>query len=228
VERSTRRVPPTEDREVTDLPEINGACAAGFEPVRDAFEKNFRDHGEVGAAFALALDGEIVVDLWAGWADRGRTRPWTRDTLVNVYSTTKGMTALCAHILADRGELDLDAPVTEYWPEFGQAGKSAIPVRQLLTHQAGLPVIDENLPPGAALDWERMVEALERQAPVWEPGSKQGYHAVTFGWLVGEVVRRRLARTNSATSLPRRWSSPSVWTCTSALRRRNTIGWRIW
>ncbi len=175
---------------MTDLPEINGACAAGFEPVRDAFEKNFRDHGEVGAAFALALDGEIVVDLWAGWADRGRTRPWTRDTLVNVYSTTKGMTALCAHILADRGELDLDAPVTEYWPEFGQAGKSAIPVRQLLTHQAGLPVIDENLPPGAALDWERMVEALEHQAPVWEPGSKQGYHAVTFGWLVGEVVRR--------------------------------------
>lgn len=89
-------------------------------------------------------------------------------------------------------------------------------------------MIDEDLPPGAALDWERMVEALERQAPVWEPGSKQGYHAVTFGWLVGEVVRRRLARTNSATSLPRRWSSPSVWTCTSALRRRNTIGWRIW
>jgi CubicO group peptidase (beta-lactamase class C family) len=100
------------------------------------------------------------------------------------------MTALCAHILADQGTLDLDAPVTEYWPEFGQAGKSAIPVRQLLTHQAGLPVVDEDLPPGAALDWERMVEALEHQAPVWEPGSKQGYHAVTFGWLVGEIVRR--------------------------------------
>ena len=175
---------------MTDIPEIHGTCGAGFEPVHNAFERNFRDHGEVGAAFALALDGETVVDLWAGWADREGTRPWTRDTLVNVYSTTKGMTALCAHILADQGSLDLDAPVTEYWREFGQAGKSDIPVRQLLTHQAGLPVVDEALPPGAALDWERMVEALERQAPVWEPGSKQGYHAVTFGWLVGEVVRR--------------------------------------
>jgi CubicO group peptidase (beta-lactamase class C family) len=183
-------VPTAEDRAVTDLPVIDGACATGFEPVRDAFEKNFRDHGEVGAAVALALDGDMVVDLWAGWADRGQTRPWTRDTLVNVYSTTKGMTALCAHILADRGDLDLDAPVTEYWPEFARADKSAIPVRQLLTHQAGLPVVDEDLPPGAALDWELMVGALERQAPVWEPGSKQGYHAVTFGWLVGEVVRR--------------------------------------
>ena len=175
---------------MTDIPEIHGTCATGFEPIRDAFERNFHDHGEVGAAFALVLDGETVADLWAGWADRERTRTWTRDTLVNVYSTTKGMTALCAHILADQGRLDLDAPVTEYWPEFAAVGKSAMPVRHLLTHQAGLPVVDEDLPPGAALDWERMVEALERQAPVWEPGSKQGYHAVTFGWLVGEVVRR--------------------------------------
>lgn len=175
---------------MTDLPEVYGACAAGFEPVRDAFETNFRDHGEVGAACAVVLDGKTVVDLWAGWADRERTRPWTRDTLVNVYSTTKGMTALCAHILADKGKIDLDAPVTEYWPEFGQRGKSSIPVRQLLTHQAGLPVVDEDLPPGASLDWERMVKALEHQVPVWEPGAKQGYHAVTFGWLVGEVVRR--------------------------------------
>ncbi len=172
------------------MPNINGTCRAGFEPVREAFEGNFRDHGEVGAAFALTIDGESVVDLWGGWADRDRTRPWTRDTLVNVYSTTKGMTALCAHILADRGQLDLDAPVVEYWPEFGQAGKARIPVRQLLTHEAGLPVVDEELAPGAALDWERMVEALEHQAPVWEPGSRQGYHAVTYGWLVGEVVRR--------------------------------------
>ena len=175
---------------MTDTPEIHGTCADGFEPVRDAFERNFSDHGEVGAAVAVTLDGTAVVDLWAGWADREGTRPWTRDTLVNVYSTTKGMAALCAHVLADRGMLDLDAPVTEYWPEFGKAGKSELPVRYLLTHQAGLPVVDEELPPGAALDWERMVEALERQEPVWEPGTKQGYHAVTFGWLVGEVVRR--------------------------------------
>ncbi len=175
---------------MTDVPEIHGACRTGFEPVREAFDRNFRDHGEIGAAFALTLDGESIVDLWAGWADRERTRPWSKDTLVNVYSTTKGMTALCAHILADGGRLDLDAPVTEYWPEFGQADKAKIPVRQLLTHEAGLPIIDEELPTGAALDWERMVEALEHQSPVWEPGSKQGYHAVTYGWLVGEVVRR--------------------------------------
>jgi len=106
---------------VTDSPDIHGTCADGFEPVRDAFERNFSDHGEVGAGVAVALDGATVVDLWAGWADRERTRPWTRDTLVNVYSTTKGMAALCAHILADQGRLDLDAPVTEYWPEFGLA-----------------------------------------------------------------------------------------------------------
>lgn len=173
-----------------ELPEIHGTCSAEFEPVREAFEENFRQHGEVGAGCAVALDGEMVVDLWAGWADREHTRPWTRETLVNVYSTTKGMAALCAHMLADQGKLDLDAPVTEYWPEFGAAGKSSIPVSQLLTHEAGLPVIDADLPPGSALDWEHMVGALEQQAPVWEPGSKQGYHAVTFGWLVGEVVRR--------------------------------------
>jgi CubicO group peptidase (beta-lactamase class C family) len=188
--RSTRRTLLTENTGVTDIPEIHGTCPAGFEPVHEAFETNFREHGEVGAAFALSIDGDPVVDLWAGWADREHTRPWSRDTLVNVYSTTKGMTALCAHILADQGKVDLEAPVTEYWPEFGAAGKSSIPVRQLLTHEAGLPVVDEDLPPGGALDWGRMVGALERQAPVWEPGSKQGYHAVTFGWLVGEVVRR--------------------------------------
>src|SRR5687767_2750460 len=103
--------------------EIHGTVADGFEPVREAFTQNFNDYGEVGAAFALALDGELVVDLWAGWCDRERTRPWTANTIVNVYSTTKGLTALCAHMLADRGLLDLDAPVSEYWPEFSGAGK---------------------------------------------------------------------------------------------------------
>ncbi|HVA44106.1 MAG TPA: serine hydrolase domain-containing protein [Acidimicrobiales bacterium] len=174
---------------MSELPEIHGTVSAGFEPVKDAFEANFRDHGEVGAACAVSLDGAMVVDLWAGNADR-HGRPWEKDTLVNVYSTTKGLTALCAHILADRGEIDFDAPVSEYWPEFAQAGKDGMPVRYLLTHQAGLPVIDADLAPGSALDWGRMIEAMEHQAPVWEPGSKQGYHAVTFGWLVGEVVRR--------------------------------------
>ncbi|MHB1854444.1 MAG: serine hydrolase domain-containing protein, partial [Acidimicrobiales bacterium] len=174
---------------MSELPEIHGTVSAGFEPVREAFEANFRDHGEVGAACAVTLDGEPIVDLWAGDADR-QGRPWEKDTLVNVYSTTKGLTALCAHILADRGQIDFDAPVSEYWPEFARAGKEGLPVRYLLTHQAGLPVIDADLPPGSALDWGRMIEALEQQAPVWEPGSQQGYHAVTFGWLVGEVVRR--------------------------------------
>ncbi|MHB1923773.1 MAG: serine hydrolase domain-containing protein [Acidimicrobiales bacterium] len=174
---------------MSELPEIHGTVSAGFEPVREAFEANFRDHGEVGAACAVTLDGEPIVDLWAGDADR-QGRPWEKDTLVNVYSTTKGLTALCAHILADRGQIDFDAPVSEYWPEFARAGKEGLPVRYLLTHQAGLPVIDADLAPGSALDWGRMIEALEQQAPVWEPGSQQGYHAVTFGWLVGEVVRR--------------------------------------
>jgi CubicO group peptidase (beta-lactamase class C family) len=180
----------TEEEDMAEVPELHGRVEPGFEPVQEAFIRNFRDHGEVGASCAVTLDGRPVVDLWAGWADRGRTRPWNEDTLVNVYSTTKGMTALAAHILADRGQLDFEAPVVEYWPEFGQAGKAEMPVRYLLTHQAGLPVIDEELPENASLDWHRMVAALERQAPVWKPGEKQGYHAVTFGWLVGEVVRR--------------------------------------
>jgi CubicO group peptidase (beta-lactamase class C family) len=171
---------------------VNGEVAAGFEPVRDAFVRNFTDHGEVGASVCIVVDGETKVDLWAGTTDRDDGDPWTADTLVNVYSSTKGLTALCANILADQGLLDLDAPVTEVWPEFGQVGKESMPVRYLLTHQAGLPVVDEDLPEHATLDWERMIGALERQAPVWEPGSTQGYHAVTFGWLVGEVVRRVL------------------------------------
>ncbi len=170
--------------------EIQGDCAPGFEPVQAAFERNFREHGEVGAAVAVTVDGESKVDLWAGHGDAARTRAWERDTIVNVFSTTKGMAALCGHMLADRGELDFDAPVTRYWPEFGQAGKSEMPVRYLFTHEAGLPVIDKELPPGAGLDWDVMCEALAEQAPVWEPGTKQGYHAATFGFLVGEVVRR--------------------------------------
>lgn len=173
-----------------DLPEVHGTVADGFEPVREAFVRNFSEHGELGAACAVTLDGRPVVDIWAGMADRSGERPWQADTIVNVYSTTKGMAALCAHMLADQGKLDFDAPVTEYWPEFGRAGKESMPLRYLLTHQAGLPVVDAALPENASLDWETMVGALEEQRPIWEPGQKQGYHAVTFGWLVGEVVRR--------------------------------------
>ena len=163
--------------------------------MREAFAQNFAEAGEAGIAVAVALDGELVVDLLAGRADRAGTRPWERDTIVCVYSTTKGIVALAAHMLAERGLLDLDAPVATVWPEFAQAGKERLPLRLLLTHEAGLPVIDEELPVGADLDWELMPEALARQAPVWPPGEWQGYHTATSGWLVGESVRRAGGRT---------------------------------
>ncbi|MGW2917648.1 serine hydrolase domain-containing protein [Streptomyces angustmyceticus] len=169
---------------------VHGRCAPGFAGVREAFERNFREHGDIGAAVAVTLDGATVVDLWGGHADAAGTRAWERDTLVNVYSTSKGMTALCAHLLVDRGELDLDAPVARYWPEFGQAGKRDIPVRWLLSHRAGLIAPREPLPAGCAYDWDGVCAALAAAAPWWEPGTAQGYHAVTFGYLVGEVVRR--------------------------------------
>lgn len=169
---------------------IDGMCDPRLHPVRDAFAENFARHGEVGAAVAVTVDGMPVVDLWAGHADAGRTRPWTRDTIVNVASTTKGLTAICAHRLVDRGMLDLDAPVARYWPEFAQAGKAAIPVHFLLSHRAGLPAIDAPLPTEALYDWDTMTRALAAQEPWWEPGTQHGYHAFTFGWLVGEVVRR--------------------------------------
>jgi CubicO group peptidase (beta-lactamase class C family) len=174
---------------MTDV-ELRGRCDERFAAVRDAFEAGFRERDEVGAAVALAIDGELVVDLWAGHVDPERTRPWQRDTLVNVYSTTKGVAALAAHRLIDEGRLDVDAPVAGYWPEFAQAGKAEIPVRQLLSHRAGLPAVRKLLPNEALYDWDAMVGALAAEEPWWEPGSAHGYHAVTFGWLVGEVVRR--------------------------------------
>jgi CubicO group peptidase (beta-lactamase class C family) len=170
--------------------EIQGSCDARFERVREVFAESFRTRDEVGAAVAVAIDGQLVVDLWGGHHERERTRPWQPDTLVNVYSTTKGVTALAAHRLVDEGKLDLDAPVAKYWPEFAQAGKGAIPVRWLLSHRAGLPAVRKLLPNEALYDWEAMTSALAAEAPWWTPGSAHGYHAVTFGWLVGEVVRR--------------------------------------
>ncbi|MEU1024788.1 serine hydrolase domain-containing protein [Streptomyces sp. NPDC005904] len=169
---------------------VHGTCAPGFERVREEFERNFTERGELGAAVAVTVDGAFVVDLWAGDADRSGTRPWERDTLVNVYSTTKGMTALCAHLLVERGELDLDAPVARYWPQFARAGKADLPVRWLLSHRAGLIAPGEPLGPGAVYDWEKVTDALAATTPWWRPGTAQGYHAVTFGFLVGEVVRR--------------------------------------
>jgi len=169
---------------------IQGVCDARFRGVKEAFAQNFADYGEVGAAVAVMTGGRLVVDLWAGHADTALSRPWQQETIVNVFSTTKGMTAICAHRLADQGLLDIDAPVAKYWPEFAQAGKSEIPVRYLLSHRAGLPAVRQPLLPGSAYDWERMTSALAAEEPWWEPGSKHGYHPLTFGYLVGEVVRR--------------------------------------
>jgi CubicO group peptidase (beta-lactamase class C family) len=172
------------------MPEIGGGTTAGFEIVREAFMENLKRDDEVGAAVAVYLHGRKVVDLWGGIADPEQARVWERDTLQVVYSTTKAVTATCALLLTQRGELDLDAPVAEYWPEFAANGKGHIPVRWLLTHQAGLPAIDHPISPAEAIAWEPMVTALAAQRPFWEPGTEHGYHGLTFGWLVGEVVRR--------------------------------------
>jgi CubicO group peptidase (beta-lactamase class C family) len=175
---------------MTDELEIHGSCDPRFAKVKQAFAENLRSQNEVGASVSVCVDGETVVDLWAGFTDQQRTKPWQRDTLVNVYSTTKGMTALCAHRLVEEGKLDLDAPVSRYWPEFGAAGKSQLPVRLLLGHRAGLPAVRSLLPPEALYDWDAITSALAAETPWWTPGEQHGYHAVTFGWLVGEVVRR--------------------------------------
>lgn len=179
---------------MADEVKLQGSCDSRFETVREAFAQGFASGEELGAALCVVLDGRVVVDLWGGWQDEARSRPWQRDTLVNVYSTTKGQTALAAHQLVDRGLLDLDAPVARYWPEFAAGGKEDLPVRYLLSHQAGLPAVREPLPPEALYDWEQMTGALARQEPWWEPGTAHGYHALSFGWLVGEVIRRITGR----------------------------------
>ena len=168
---------------------VEGECEKRFAPVRDLFAGSF-EHGEVGAALAVTIAGKPVVDLWGGHRDAAREKPWTRDTLVNVYSTSKGVTAICANRLIEDGLLDLDAPVASYWPEFAAEGKGRIPVRWLLSHQAGVPALREDVPPPMRFDWKFWTEALAAEAPWWEPGTQHGYHALTFGHLVGEVVRR--------------------------------------
>ena len=169
---------------------IDGYVAKGFEPVLNAFTANFEKHGDVGAAFSLYHQGKKVVDLWGGVTDEESGRPWVEDNIVMVFSSTKGATAICAHLLAERGQLDLDAPVAQYWPEFAAAGKQDIPVRWLLSHRVGLPVFDTVLTPEQFLDWDFAVKTLASQSPAWEPGTTHGYHAGTYGWLVGEVIRR--------------------------------------
>ncbi|MFI5522662.1 serine hydrolase domain-containing protein [Streptomyces platensis] len=174
---------------------INGEVTARFEPVREAFAANFDRHGDIGAAVCVYHHGQPVVDLWGGIADPDTRRPWQRDTLQLVYSATKGATATAAHLLAQRGVLELDAPMAKYWPEFAANGKAEIPVRWLLSHQAGLVALDQPVPLADALAWQPMADALAAQRPLWTPGTAHGYHGRTWGWLVGEVIRRVSGRT---------------------------------
>lgn len=173
---------------------VNGTVAEGFEPVRAAFVRNFETLGERGAAVTVYRDGRKVVGLWAGTKDIDGTDVWAPGTAQIVRSATKGVAAAALLLLHQRGLLDLDAPVGKYWPEFKATGKERVLVRQVLSHRAGLPVLDRPLTPQEALDPLRGAEAVARQAPVWEPGTDHGYHALTYGWLVGELVRRVTGR----------------------------------
>ncbi len=174
--------------------DAQGLCADGFAAVGEEFQRNLDERGEVGASFAVTVGGETVVDLWGGSLDAEGTRPWEKDSLCVGMSATKGAVALAAHLLASAGELDLDAPVASYWPEFAAAGKEAVLVRHLLSHQAGLPALRAPLPAGAFYDWDGMVERLAAEEPFWEPGTRHGYHALTWGFLVGEVIARVTGR----------------------------------
>jgi CubicO group peptidase (beta-lactamase class C family) len=169
--------------------EIQGVWEKRFEAVRDALAESLDDQ-DVGASAAVFLDGEPVVDIWGGYADAARAVPWERDTIVNVWSVSKTMLALCALVLADRGDLDLDAPVARYWPEFAAAGKQGVLVRHVLAHTAGLPEIDGVVTEEDLYDWPGVTARLAAQAPRWEPGKLAGYHSVTQGFIVGEVIRR--------------------------------------
>jgi CubicO group peptidase (beta-lactamase class C family) len=182
--------PPGGEGLVPESGDVSGGFHPRFQRVRDEFVRNFAERGEVGASVCVIVSGRTVVDLWGGTARVDTAEPWAEDTLVHVWSCTKGTTALCAHILAARGLLDLDAPVVDYWPGFGQNGKQGVTVAMLLSHQAGVPALRDPLPPGAFYDWDSMVDRLAAEELFWEPGTRHGYHALTFGYLVGEVVRR--------------------------------------
>ena len=172
------------------MSEIKGHCASKFHAVRDMFAENIASGEDVGASFAATIDGEMVVDIWGGHLDRSRQTPWQEDTIVNVYSSTKTMSFLCALVLADRGLLDFDAKVAHYWPEFAQSGKQDVLVWHFLAHAAGLSGLDEMVRVQDLYDWEFITELLAAQSPWWVPGTASGYHAITQGYLIGELVRR--------------------------------------
>lgn len=174
---------------------VDGFVEPAFKPVRDIFEENFAKRGEVGAALCVYQKGRPVVDLFGGIAEQKSDRPWTEDTLCRIDSTTKAVTAICALMLVEQGKLDLDSPIADYWPEFAAEGKGSIPVRLALTHQLGLPFVNHWIDLDSMQAWKPFITALENQRPYWKPGSAHGYHAYTFGWIVGELIRRVSGRT---------------------------------
>jgi CubicO group peptidase (beta-lactamase class C family) len=176
---------------VSDHPTpLGGTCSARFGPLRELFAAKLESGEDLGASLAVNIDGEMVVDLWGGWADEARTVPWAENTITCVFSTTKTMTSLAALVLVDRGELDLDANVAAYWPQFAARGKAGIKVRQLLSHTSGVSGWDQPVTIEDLYDWDESTARLAAQAPWWEPGAGSGYHGMTYGHLIGEVIRR--------------------------------------
>jgi CubicO group peptidase (beta-lactamase class C family) len=172
------------------MADVQGEYDDRFTAVRDVLAANLDAGKDIGASVAVVLDDRMVVDIWGGFADEGRTTPWERDTITNVWSSTKTVTALCALVVADGGELDLDAPVARYWPEFAANGKDGVLVRHLLAHTAGLSGWQEPMTMEDLCDWDKATSLLAAQTPWWDPGTASGYHAFTQGYLVGEVIRR--------------------------------------
>lgn len=212
---------------------VSGAVAEGFEPVREAFVRNFEVLGDRGAAVAVYRDGHKVVDLWGGTrdvdgaVDAAGEAPWEQGTAQIVRSATKGVAAVALLLLHQRGELDLDAPVGTYWPQYKAAGKERTLVRHLLAHRAGVPVLDRPLTPAEAADPDLGAAAVAAQAPAWEPGTDHGYHAQTYSWLTGELVRRITGRTIGewiADEIAARWGP----TCGSGCRGRSAREWGVW
>jgi len=172
------------------MADIHGRCAERFEGVRAALERNLDSGEELGASLVLDIDGDIVVDMWGGHCDEARAVPWAEHTITNVWSSTKTVTSLAVLMLVDRGELDVDAPVARYWPEFAAAGKQDILVRQVMSYSSGVSGLDQPAVAEDLYDWEKATSRMAAQAPWWEPGTASGYHALNYGHLVGELVRR--------------------------------------
>ncbi len=177
----------------TATADLHGTCDGRFEVVRSALQQNLDSGEELGASLVLDIDGDIVIDLWGGFRDQARTIPWSADTITNVWSSTKTVTSLAALMLADRGQLDVDAPVAQYWPEFAARGKQDVRVRHLMSHTSGVSGLDQPAVTEDLYDWDKATSRMAAQAPWWEPGTASGYHALNYGHLVGEVIRRSAA-----------------------------------